>query len=137
MVTECATKVCVWWTDCLQDELPRSSLAFTAFEAGAAHSKLSSSCLVCTMRSAKRGTGQHTLKAHPLSPSTHADMHTCPPPQVTPDGQRTMRTSLCASMELNAPELLPAGLGAAAAGLLHCEVGARCTRGQAGAGAGG
>lgn len=53
---------------------------------------------------------------------------------VTPDGQRTMRTSLCAALELNTPQLLPPQLGgampapgasgAAPAGplaLLHCE----------------
>ena len=57
---------------------------------------------------------------------------------VTPDGQRTMRTALCAALELSSPQQLPrelapppptdggAGAGAGASGqppiaLLHCE----------------
>ena len=53
---------------------------------------------------------------------------------VTPDGQRTMRTSLCAARELDTPQLLPPQLGGATAApgaeacapagplaLLHCE----------------
>lgn len=57
------------------------------------------------------------VQAPPFRPHTRAR-----PPlvQVTPDGQRTMRTCLCASLELNAPGLLPPGL-APQGGLLHCE----------------
>ena len=51
---------------------------------------------------------------------------------VTPDGQRTMRTALCAALELSSPEQLPRelmapgvggddGTGGGAWALLHCE----------------
>jgi sugar/nucleoside kinase (ribokinase family) len=43
---------------------------------------------------------------------------------VTPDGQRTMRTALCAALELASPQQLPSQLSSGDGGalaLLHCE----------------
>lgn len=67
---------------------------------------------------APTGLQAHALTIYTIC--TTRSMHTNPDNQVTPDGQRTMRTSLGAALGLNSAEALPAAWWHDAA-VLHCE----------------